>query len=151
MERSLLGFMFASAFVVVSAAQPASDREHIQHLLMATFDKPEGRLQVAPVAIVGDNSVAGWVQDDKGGRALLRKKQGKWTLILCSGDSLKDAKQLEQVGVSSADARALSSQLAEQEAQLSAGYVALLSTFEGIVMMDQSGNHPPHQAHPGRH
>jgi hypothetical protein len=51
---------------------------------MATFDEPDHRLEVAPVAVVGDNAVAGWVQGNQGGRALLRKRNGKWVLILCS-------------------------------------------------------------------
>jgi hypothetical protein len=44
----------------------------------------------------------------------------------------------------------LAAELALQEAKLPADRVALLSTFEGTMMMDESGAHPPHGA-PPRH
>jgi hypothetical protein len=138
------------AFATIAQTAPA-EQEQVKQLLMATFDKPDHRLEVAPVAVVGDNAVAGWVQGNQGGRALLRKRNGKWVLILCSGDSLKQATHLEQTGIPHHDAIVLAADLAEQEAKLPAKHVALLSTFEGTMVMDESGAHPSADAHGDSH
>ncbi len=138
------------SFAAIAQTAPA-EQEQVKQLLMSTFDKPDHRLEVAPVAVVGDNAVAGWAQGNQGGRALLRKRNGKWVLILCSGDSLKEATHLQQIGIPHHDALALAAELAEQEAKLPAKYVALLSTFEGTMVMDESGAHPSADAHGASH
>jgi hypothetical protein len=48
------------------------DEGAISNLLHATFDRPEAQLTIAPIVVVGNNAVAGWVQGEMGGRALLR-------------------------------------------------------------------------------
>lgn len=120
----------------------------IIHLLKATFDRPEAPLSVEPVVVVGDHAVAGWVQDGRGGRALLRKVKDTWTIHLCSGDSLKDAAVLKETGIAAAQAGELARKLAEEEAKLPREKVALFGTFQGTVMIGADGHHPPaHGAH----
>jgi len=80
-------------------ADDTADREAVAGLMKVTFDKPETPLTVGPVSVEGDYAVAGWTQGDRGGRALLQRRHGKWTLILCSGESLKTAAALRQVGL----------------------------------------------------
>ena len=80
------------ASLAVGTTLPAhaedKDAEAIRHVLMATFDKPEARLQVAPVVVVGRHALAGWAQGDRGGRAMLYQHGGQWQVALCSGDGL---------------------------------------------------------------
>ena len=64
------------------------DVEHITHLLKRQFDRPDAPLKVQPVVVLGDAAVAGWFQQDRGGRALLRK--GKATLDDAAVDLLFD-------------------------------------------------------------
>jgi hypothetical protein len=89
----------------------------------------------------GNNAVAGWVQGEMGDRALLRKKGGR--------DGIKAHEALVKAGISSDDAATLERELAMAEGKLSPEQVAMLSRFEGILMMDNSGNHPSahHQSH----
>jgi hypothetical protein len=62
---------------VVSTAAGAQDHTAeatIKALMAAQFDRPEQRLMVNPVVVEGDHAIAGWVQGDMGGRALLRRQ-----------------------------------------------------------------------------
>lgn len=138
---------FAAALLCLGPAVAGPDEDTIRSLLNATFDKPESRLVVDPVAIAGEHSIAGWTQGDMGGRALLRRKGREWQLVLCSGDDLKSADTLANVGLPIDAARTLAARLAESEGKLAPARLALFSKFEGLVMMDAVGQHPP-QHHP---
>jgi len=147
-----------SAMVIVLAlclSPPAFAQEDaagsIKHLMMATFDKPEAPLTVEPIVVFEDVAVAGWAQGDMGGRALLREKHGKWVLTLCSGDALKEAKALQQFGLTGEEAEAMAAAVVAAEAKLDPVLVAKFSTFDGVVMMDAEGHHPPADAHGADH
>ncbi|BBE74426.1 copper uptake system-associated protein [Oharaeibacter diazotrophicus] len=136
--------------LAVAAAQPATAHDDVgavTHLMMATFDKPETPLAVSPVVVEGDFAVAGWTQDGRGGRALLKRKGHDWALHLCAGDALKDATALRQMGIPAADADALAADLAAAEAKEDPARVALFATFEGVVEMNADGGHPDHAGH----
>lgn len=127
--------------------ETASDEASIRHVLMATFDKPEARLVVDPVVVVGGHAVAGWSQGERGGRALLFRHGGSWQVTLCAGDGLKEASLLREAGIAQADADALAKGLAAAEARLPAAQRARFSTFDGVVRMDANGQHPPAHTH----
>ncbi len=127
----------------MAPAQPANDQEAIRGLMMATFDRPDSRLRVEPVVIRGDRAVVGWVQGDLGGRALLDKGDKGWRLILCSGDALRDAKFLQDTGMSRRDAAALADAVRKAEAAIPKATLATFARFDGVVRMDEHGNHPP--------
>ena len=126
-----------------------ADEAAISKLLHTTFDRPEAPLTIAPVVVAGGHAIAGWAQGEMGGRALLRKKGESWELVLCAGDGIKSRDALAKAGVPAQDAAALERELAAAESKLPARHVAMLSRFEGMLMMDGSGNHPPvdHSAH----
>jgi hypothetical protein len=129
------------SILMSSAATAGSDESAIKELLMTTFDKPEARLDVDPVIVVGSHAVADWTQQALGGRALLRRQGEKWTLILCSGDGITSAEALQHAGVPKQDAENLSAGLKAAESTIPAERRAILSTFEGIVLMGTS-DHP---------
>jgi hypothetical protein len=144
-------------FCCTTAAVAGPEEDAIQHLLRSTFDKPDARLVVEPIVVVGDHAIAGWSQGDLGGRALLRRKGHDWQLVLCSGDQLKSADNLVQMGLPKDVASPLAAGLSDAEKKLPPERLALFAKFDGIVMMDQHGNHPPtpghhpHGAGHGRH
>lgn len=144
--------MIIATVVLTAAAARAEWRDPpqagaIRHALMAAFDKPEQRLAVAPVAVVGDHAVAGWTQGDMGGRALLRLKSGAWTIVLCAGDQLLDPQALIHAGITEAAARQLAAALKDAERQTPPERVAMFSRFEGLVSMDNHSHPQPHQKH----
>jgi hypothetical protein len=142
-----------AATLMLLLASPALaqtvDEAAISKLLHTTFDRPEAALTIAPVVVAGNHAIAGWTQGDMGGRALLRKKGQSWNLILCAGDGIKSREALAKIGIPIEDATALERELAAAEGKLPAQQVAMFSRFEGMLMMDGSGNHPPvdHGAH----
>lgn len=128
-----------------------ADAGTIRHLMMAQFDRPDSRLTVEPVTIQGDIAVTGWAQGDTGGHALLRGKGDGWVLTLCSGDALKEARSLQNFGLNVDEADAMAKAIIETEAKLDPTLVAKFSTFDGVMMMDEGGHHPPVVGHGGNH
>ncbi|HUZ32358.1 MAG TPA: copper uptake system-associated protein [Xanthobacteraceae bacterium] len=145
---------FASLIAAIVLAASASamaqtgDQAAITRLLHGTFDRQGMQLTIDPIVVSGNYAVAGWTQVEIGGRALLRKKQQSWMLILCAGDEIKSANALTKAGVPDQDASALAGDLATAEAKLPQQHVAMFSRFAGIMMMDGSGAGVQHDGHP---
>ena len=139
-------FFALLAFALLGGAAAfaqSPDQAAIVHLMHRTFDKPESPLTVAPVVVAGDHALAGWTQGDMGGRALLRRKGQNWSLILCAGDGIKSRDALHRAGIPIGDATTLERELAKAELALPPQHIAMFSRFEGMLMMDESGQHPP--------
>lgn len=110
-----------------------SDPEAIIATMKAQFDTPENPLTVAPVTVEGDHALAAWAQGGKGGRALLERRDGVWTIVLCGGEDLRLPSFLAAQGVTAAET--LSSLYNAAEDALGQDKVALYSSFEGVVMI----------------
>lgn len=140
----------ALCFLIVAAYLPSTasahdDKDHIIHLMKGMFETPENPLDVAPVVVRGDNAIAGWVQGEEGGRALLWRQNGEWQIRLCSGDGLKNADMLINVNISAQDAKAMVEELTAAEAAMDPAIVAKFSVFEGTVVMDGAGGQGTHK------
>lgn len=70
-----------SAGAALPAAAISTEQADIRKLLMATFDKPEARLQIEPIV----------VQGERGGRALLPRHGKTWQITVCGGDGRSGA------------------------------------------------------------
>lgn len=123
-------------------ATPASDTQAIEQAMKKLFDKPEVPLKVAPISVEGKWAVAGWTQDQRGGRAVLKKDDGRWSIQVCGGDGLRSATALEQLGIDSAAAERLARKVKAAEAALPAAQVRMFSLFEGTVRVDAGHAHP---------
>ncbi len=135
-------------------APPMSDTRLITQVMKAQFDKPEAPLTVKPVSVQGPHAVAGWLQHDRGGRALLNKRHGQWVIVACAGDALKQASTLSQAGIAPSRARQLAAKVRRAEHRLDHGYLAKLALFEGYLNIDgagHSGHGTPAAAHPAPH
>lgn len=75
-----------------------------------------------------------------GGRALLRRRAGQWTVILCAGDALLSSAMLQQIGLPAATASSLATKVRSAEAGIAVDRVAKFNAFQGMVQMD---NHVP--------
>jgi hypothetical protein len=146
--------LICSTSMVTTAIAHGTDQEQIQHVLKATFDKPDNPLKVAPVVVQGDYAVAGWIQGDKGGRALLQKTKGEWQISVCAGDGLIQAKVLETTGMPATNAKALANAVVSAESKLTAHQRHLFGSFEGMMKVEsgqanhgQPGAHGTHGAH----
>lgn len=115
--------------------------------LKAMFETPDKPLSVAPVVVADEWAIAGWVQDGRGGRALLKRKDTGWSIHLCSGDSLKQAEALVAMGLSQDQAKSLSTKLAQAEMHIDTNTLALFASFEGTVMVEGDAGHSGHADH----
>lgn len=137
-----------------SAHEPAPTGDaavDITAKLKAMFETEGHPLAVVPVVVTGDWAIAGWSQDGRGGRALLKRKGEGWSIHLCSGDSLKQADVLTKMGIPAPDAEHLAHHLAEAEKPLPAEKLALLASFEGTVMVEGAEGEAGHQHGHGDH
>ena len=126
-----------------AAAAESTDAKSIEHVMKAQFDKPEAPLKVAPTTVEGDFALAGWIQNDRGGRALLRKNHGQWSIEVCGGDGLKTASALASAGMSPTAATRLAQRAAAAEKKLPADQIRKFAMFDGIVKVE-AGAHGAH-------
>ncbi len=134
--------VLAVALTLTARSNRAEERDAVRYLLAATFDKPEAPLGLEAIVIRDDVAIADWIQSDRGGRALLRRRDGHWSIILCGGDGLREVSTLQQVGLSPDQAKALSDDLSSAERTLPPSRLTLISSFDGLVQMNQDGAHP---------
>jgi hypothetical protein len=119
--------------VPLGHADEMGDKKGIERLLKSSFEKPDAPLTVSPITITGRHAVAGWLQGDRGGRALLKKENGEWVLQACGGDGLKNPDVLEKSGISRGNAKKLVSAIAENEKQLPDSQVKKFSEFQDAM------------------
>jgi len=117
------------------------DAQQITHVMKAQFDRPDAPLKVHPVVVDGHHAVAGWMQANKGGRALLVKEKDNWTITVCGGDGLRDAKVLAQTGMGNAAAQSLAAKVQSAEAKLSKAQLKQLALFQGELKIEPNTAH----------
>lgn len=139
-------FAIALLLAMIAPAAAADDAADIAHVIKHTWEKPDALIRVAPVAIDGAYAVAGWIQGDRGGRALL-KKDDAWRVVLCSGDGIRSSEGLRAAGVPEVVAKSLEAKMASAEAALPPADVAKFSLFEGSVPVTRDGHAPHHNHH----
>lgn len=133
----------------IACAAPAAgvDAAAIRAQMHAAWDRPGQPLQTGPIVVEGDVAVAGWTQDTRGGRALLRREATGWITVLCAGDLLRSADGLIEAGVPPAAAAALAASVNTAEAGLAPERRARMDAFQGVVRLDAHGTHgaPEHR------
>lgn len=118
----------------------ADDASEIVHNLKATWDKADQPLMVKPVVIVDQYAIAGWQQGGRGGRTVLQKAGHGWQAQLCAGAITSQL--LQQAGVPANSAKQLLADLNRAEKAMTSQEIAQMSSFEGVIKMDQHGHHP---------
>ena len=133
--------VFASANIVQANQD---DEINITQAMLKQWDKPESRLNVAPIVVAKDYAIVGWTQGKKGGRALLHKHHGNWQVLLCGGDALTKTEQLTKAGLDAKTANALIKEFKKQAQQLSPLETEKMSLFEGVVNIRSAQSHEHH-------
>lgn len=119
----------------------AKEAQGIVQAMKRQFDKPQSPLKVAPVVVEGDWALAGWLQDARGGRALLQKRHGHWVIVVCGGDGLRKADALVHTGMTADMATALAKKLNVAESRLPADTLKKMASFEGMLRVDGDAGH----------
>lgn len=90
---------------------------------------------IAPIAIAGDFAIAGWSNDTTAARALLRKRDGAWQVLMWSGPSLLLPATANAVGMSATTADTLRKELEAGETALGVGFARRFDAFQGSVVL----------------
>lgn len=133
---------FYAAVVVADTAQEIA----ITEVIKKQWDKPNQPVLVPVVVVSHDFAIADWIQEPRGGRALLRLNAGHWQALMCGDDHLKQYRRLTDMGVPDADAERLIAALTQAEAQLSLDQQTTINSFKGMVDLlkaphDHAKNH----------
>ncbi len=127
----------------------------IAHLMKRQFERPDAPLTVQPVVVLGDAAVASWVQQGRGGRALLRKERSGWSIHVCAGKGPTQPDFLTLAGVPETQAADLARQVVKAESASTAAQRALFDSFEGVLKVGGEGadghGHGPHAAPAHKH
>lgn len=142
-----VGSVFVSLAQVQDAEAQDKNAAAVRSAIKAIWDKPGALVEVDPVSVVGNHAIAGWTQEKRGGRALLRRDYGKWTVIVCGGDGLARAAALRQTGMSATDASSMEKAVAKAEAGVPEARRKMFALFEGKVTMDGGASHAAHGTH----
>lgn len=82
------------------------------------------------VATERNYAIVGWISGGRGGRILMRSKGRSWEPILCGGDGVKQAAEVQKAGAPAAVAEALVQQLTQAEAKVDTFILRRMSRFE---------------------
>ena len=145
-----LAFVAATCLFSNAIAHPQTEEEsraRIQKLISTTFDRPDLKVQTDPIVIEGKVAIADWIQGEKGGRALLRRKHADWEIIACGGAGFKDPSAIASAGISKGIAQKITAKLRTAEASLSAQKIKQLDSFDGVVTMGHGMQHGSDSKH----
>ena len=120
-SMSLLGCNHASSV--------AEDKTAIAAVMQTHYARPNAAPSIEPIVVRHPYGIADWVQGDTGGRTLLRKRFGTWSVVTSTGLEMRDAAYLQQAGVPKDDAIALATQLIDAERSIDSHRLALLDQF----------------------
>lgn len=134
---------FYAAIVVADTAQEVT----IAEVIKQQWDKPNQPVFVPVVVVSHDFSIADWIQETRGGRALLRLNAGHWQTLMCGDINLMQQKALTEAGVPAEDAKKLITSLTQAEAQLSVDQRMTINSFKGVIdlLKQPHYNEPSHE------
>ena len=113
----------------------------IETALKTQWDKPNHPIRIPVIVVHGDYAIADWIQEPRGGRALLFYNNSGWQTIFCGDVNMKQASNLISAGVPYNDAKKLAAALEEKEKRLSDTDKALIDSFKGIVDLLKEPQH----------
>ena len=142
---AIIGLLIAGlSLSLVCAVAEAKETTAIEMALKLQWDKPNHPIRVPVIVIQGDYAIADWIQEQRGGRALLKRDQQNWQTLICGDANMKQVGNLVSAGVSREDAKHLAAALEQEEKRLSDADKALIDSFKGIVDLLKE---PQHHAH----
>lgn len=113
------------ALVLAAAGACAPDPGKLEHAartkVFTVLSQPDLAVVVGPAVVQGNFAVVDWTRGAfSGGRTLLRREHGDWTLILCGGAPLRQRPTLEKAGVPDGTAGLLATKLLREESRIGA-------------------------------
>lgn len=110
-------------------ADDSNTHLQIKNIIASTYDKPGHKVETAPIASIDEYAIADWTQGNRGGRALLRRTNGKWGIMACGADGLKETKNLTAAGIPQKTAESLVSKLNSAEKSVKPDRLKMFSLY----------------------
>lgn len=142
--KALILALLLTSTPFLALADNATEQQNIQQMMRHNFERPDSPLDIGPITVEGEHAVAGWLQDKRGGRALLRKSPHGWRVVLCAGDSLLDPATLRSAGLSSRDSQQLSQAVHNAESKQPQERIKQFALFQGVLKVDKDAAHGNH-------
>jgi hypothetical protein len=136
----LLLFAGLTLFMGKSIADVAQHTA-IESSIKAQWEKPDHPIQVPVIVVSGNYAIADWIQQPKGGRALLKQQHGHWQTLMCGDANLKQPRHLVAAGVPEADVDKLTLALTQAEASLTLDEQTTINSFVGMVDLLKAPHH----------
>ena len=130
----------------LAIADDKSANQQIQTLISTIYDKPNLKIETTPIVVVNEYAIADWTQGERGGRALLKRIDGKWAIMACGADSFKNAKNLADAGIPLPQANSLVTKLTAAEKSIDPHRLHLFSLF-GTKNDPIKKDHHEHHTH----
>ncbi|WP_051685638.1 copper uptake system-associated protein [Rheinheimera texasensis] len=126
-----------------SQSMAGTDLEQIHGFMRKTWHSSEHPLRLGPTHIAGDFAVADWWHQGKGGRAVFKRSNQQWQLILCGGAGILQSTLWQQLGLTPSAAAEVVDALQHAEQSVSVADKALLDAFGATVTMQaEHARHP---------
>lgn len=125
---TILSLLSITISFYTHAGENASHQQ-IQTLISSMYDKPGLKVETSPIVATEKYAIADWTQGNRGGRALLNLSNGKWTIMACGADGLKNTNYLIEAGIPKATAENLVSRLNTAEKSVNPDRLKLFSLF----------------------
>lgn len=136
----LLLFAGLTLFMGKSIADVAQHTA-IESSIRAQWEKPDHPIQVPVIVVSGNYAIADWIQQPKGGRALLKQQHGHWQTLMCGDANLKQPRHLVAAGVPEQDAEKLTLALTQAEASLTLDEQTTINSFVGMLDLLKAPHH----------
>jgi hypothetical protein len=130
----------------LAIADDKSANQQIQTLISTIYDKPNLKIETTPIVVVNEYAIADWTQGERGGRALLKRIDGKWAIMACGANGFKDAKNLADAGIPLPQANNLVAKLTAAEKSIDPHRLHLFSLF-GTKNDPIKKDHHEHHTH----
>jgi hypothetical protein len=112
---------------------PVVEERRVREATEAHFGSQLAPIDVGPIVVSGNHALADWTQGDFGGRALFEMGDYGWQLLLCSGDSMRNASNLKRAGVPDFNATYIAQELAKAEMSVPPERLSRMKRFVGTA------------------
>lgn len=126
-----------------SQAVAGTDLQQIHSFMQETWHSAEHPLKLGPAHIAGDLAVADWWHQGKGGRAVFKRSNMQWQLILCGGAGILQSALWQHLGLTPSAADDFVRAIGRAEQSVSATDKALLDAFGATIKL-HGGHEPQH-------
>ena len=136
--------LFAVTHIAIAAETnhtPQSAEAMVISAIQTQWQQPNQPVYVPVVAVSAPFAIADWIQEARGGRALLKLTDGHWQTLACGDAQIKNVYTLGKMGVPASHAAVIVQQLNLDEVNLTNAQLSLINSYSGVMNMETHLHH----------